>query len=97
MILDLRKFDITGKEMSRRLDEVYITVSKSTIPDDPQSPFVTSGIRLGTPAVTTRGFKEAEMDLIAECVYLTATDFDNSADKIRGMVNDMCAKFPLYE
>jgi len=97
MILDLRKFDITGKEMSRRLDEVYITVSKSTIPDDPQSPFVTSGVRLGTPAVTTRGFKEAEMDIIAECVYLTATDFDGSADKIRGMVNDMCAKFPLYE
>ena len=97
MILDLRKFDITGKEMSRRLDEVYITVSKSTIPDDPQSPFVTSGIRLGTPAVTTRGFKEAEMDIIAECVYLTATDFEASADKIRGMVNEMCAKFPLYE
>ncbi|MCL2445802.1 MAG: serine hydroxymethyltransferase [Oscillospiraceae bacterium] len=97
MILDLRKFDITGKEMSRRLDEVYITVSKSTIPDDPQSPFVTSGIRLGTPAVTTRGFKEAEMDIIAECVYLTATDFEASADKIRGMVNAMCAKYPLYE
>jgi len=97
MILDLRKFDLTGKEMSRRLDEVYITVSKSTVPDDPQSPFVTSGVRLGTPAVTTRGFKEAEMDIIAECVYLTATDFDGSADKIRGMVNDMCAKYPLYE
>jgi len=97
MIVDLRKFDVTGKEMSRRLDEVYITVSKSTIPDDPQSPFVTSGVRLGTPAVTTRGFKEAEMDIIAECVYLTATDFEGSADKIRGMVNAMCAKYPLYE
>ena len=96
MILDLRSFDITGKELSRRLDEVYITASKSTIPNDPQSPFVTSGIRLGTPAVTTRGFGEAEMDVIAECVVLAASDFEGSADGIRARVNEMCGKYPVY-
>ena len=97
MIIDLRSLNITGKELSRRLDEVYITASKSTIPDDPQSPFVTSGIRLGTPAVTTRGFKEPEMDIIAQCIHLAATDFDGSADAIRATVNDMCGKYPIYE
>ena len=97
MLLDLRSFDLTGKELSRRLDEVYITASKSTIPDDPRSPFVTSGLRLGTPAVTSRGFKEPEMEQIAEAVYLTITDFEASADAIRSMVNAMCAKYPLYE
>ena len=97
MLLDLRSFDLTGKELSRRLDEVYITASKSTIPDDPRSPFVTSGLRLGTPAVTSRGFGCAEMEQIAEAVYLTITDFEASADAIRASVNAMCAKYPLYE
>jgi len=97
MILDLRTFGITGKDFSRMLDEVYITVSKSTIPDDPTSPFVTSGIRLGTPAVTSRGFKETEMDIIADCVHLAATDFEGSADVIRARVNEMCGKHKLYE
>jgi len=97
MILDLRSFGVTGKELSNRLDEVYITVSKSTIPDDPRSPFVTSGIRVGTPAVTSRGFGIAEMDLIAEAIYLTIMDFEGSADAVRAIVNEMCGKFPLYE
>jgi len=97
MLLDLRPLGLTGKELSRRLDEVYITVSKSTIPDDPETPFVTSGIRVGTPAVTSRGFGCAEMDLIAEAIYLAATDFEGSADAIRESVNAMCAKYPLYE
>jgi glycine hydroxymethyltransferase len=97
MLLDLRSFSLTGKELSRRLDEVYITVSKSTIPDDPEKPFVTSGIRVGTPAVTSRGFGCAEMDLIADAIYLAITDFEGSADAIRESVNGMCAKYRLYE
>ena len=97
ILLDLRKFDITGKELEKKLDEVYITVNKNAIPNDPQSTFVTSGIRIGTPAVTTRGFVEEDMEKIAEFIYLTCTDFDNKADYIRNSVNELCAKYPLYE
>lgn len=97
MLLDLRKQNITGKEMQNKLDEVYITANKNTIPNDPQSPFVTSGLRVGTPAVTTRGFGSAEMKLIAKWMYDVATDFDASADRVRAEVNELCSKFPLYE
>lgn len=97
MLVDLRSLNITGKELEHRLDEVYITANKNSIPNDPQSPFVTSGVRLGTPAVTSRGFDEADMEKIAEFIYLAATDFENSADKIRDGVNEICNKHPLYE
>ena len=97
MLVDLRPFDITGKELEHRLDEVYITVNKNAIPIDPQKPFVTSGLRIGTPAVTTRGLKEEEMEKIAEYIYLAAKDFDNKADFIREGVTEICTKYPLYE
>ena len=97
MLIDLRNLGVTGKELERRLDEVYITVNKNAVPNDPESPFVTSGIRVGTPATTTRGFKEAEMKLIANWIYKAAVDFENSADTIRSEVSELCAKFPLYE
>lgn len=97
MLVDLRPFKITGKELERRLDEVYITVNKNAIPNDPEKPFVTSGVRIGTPAVTSRGMKEEDMEKIAEYIYLTASDFDNKADSIREGVNTLCAKYPLYE
>jgi len=97
MLLDLRSLGITGKELERRLDEVYITVNKNAIPNDPQKPFVTSGIRVGTPAVTSRGFREPEMDRIAEAIHLAATDFEARADDIRASVNEMCGKYRLYE
>ena len=96
MLVDLRPFSITGKELEHRLDEVYITVNKNAIPNDPEKPFGTSGIRVGTPAVTTRGLGVAEMDQIAECMYLTATQFDK-ADEIREMVTAICKQYPLYE
>ncbi|MDE6133190.1 MAG: serine hydroxymethyltransferase, partial [Oscillospiraceae bacterium] len=95
--VDLRPFDITGKELERRLDEVYITVNKNAIPNDPQSPFITSGVRIGTPAVTSRGLGVDDMVKIAEYIYLTAKDFENKADEIRAGVNEICAKYPLYE
>jgi len=97
VLVDLRKFGITGKEMEKRLDSVYITANKNAIPNDPANRFVTSGIRLGTPAATSRGFKEQDMKVVADLVYLAATDFENSADKIRETVNALCAKYPLYE
>ncbi len=97
MLVDLRPFDITGKELEKKLDEVYITVNKNAIPNDPQSPFVTSGVRIGTPAVTTRGLKEEDMEIIAECIFLTASDFDGRADEIRSKVTAICEKYPLYE
>ncbi|MBQ9383669.1 MAG: serine hydroxymethyltransferase [Ruminiclostridium sp.] len=97
MLVDLRPFSITGKELETKLDEVYITVNKNAIPNDPQKPAFTSGVRIGTPAVTTRGLKEEDMKVIGECIYLTAKDFDNSKEKIRGMVTDICKKYPLYE
>lgn len=96
MLLDLRGTDVTGKELQSRLDEVYITANKNTVPNEPLSPFVTSGVRLGTPAVTTRGFGEAEMKQIADWITLAVRDFDNSADEIRAGVAAMCEKFPLY-
>lgn len=96
MLVDLRPFDITGKELEHRLDEVYITVNKNAIPNDPQSPFVTSGVRIGTPAVTSRGLNVEDMDKIAEFIYLTAKDFDNKADEIRTGITDLCSKYPLY-
>ena len=97
MLVDLRPFDITGKELEHRLDEVYITVNKNAIPNDPQSPFITSGVRIGTPAVTSRGLGVDDMDKIAEYIYLTAKDFEGKADEIRAGVNEICAKYPLYE
>lgn len=97
ILLDLRNFDVTGKELEHRLDEVYITANKNAIPNDPQSPFVTSGIRVGTPAITSRGLKPCDMEVIADCIYMAATDFDNKADEIRTRINELCAKYPLYE
>ena len=97
MLLNLTGFDITGKELEKRLDEVHITVNKNAIPNDPQSPFITSGIRIGTPAVTSRGFKEPEMLKIAEWIYDTVVDFDNSKDRISKEVQELCEKFPIYE
>lgn len=96
MLVDLQSFQITGKLLENRLDEVYITVNKNAVPNDPQSPFVTSGIRIGTPAVTTRGLVESDMETIAECIYLTATDFENSVDTIKKTVSALCEKYPLY-
>jgi len=97
MLVDLRSMGVTGKEMSHRLDEVYITANKNAIPNDPEKPFVTSGIRLGTAAVTRRGLKEADMDKIAEYIWLTGTDFENKADEIRKGVTEICDRYPLYE
>ncbi len=87
---------MTGKELERRLDEVQITANKNTVPNEQRSPFVTSGVRLGTPAVTTRGLGVAEMDKIAEFITLALNDFEGSADLIREGVNDICTRFPLY-
>lgn len=97
MLVDLRSLEITGKELEHRLDDVYITVNKNSIPNDPQKPFVTSGIRIGTAAVTSRGLKVEDMDKIAEYIYLAATDFEAKADYIRAGVNEICKKYPLYE
>ncbi len=97
MLLDLRDTGITGKELEHRLDEVYITANKNTIPNEPLSPFVTSGLRIGTPAVTTRGLNTADMDVIAECIALTISDFENSADAIREKVTALLKAYPLYE
>ena len=96
LLVDLRSAGITGKELEHRLDEVYITANKNAIPNDPQKPFVTSGVRLGTPAVTTRGLDCADMDRVAEYIALAATDFDAKADYIREGVNEICARHPLY-
>ena len=97
MLVDLRSVGVTGREMEKRLDQVYITVNKNTIPNDPEKPTITSGIRVGTPAATTRGFKEPEMGEIARLMYLAATDFDSKADCIRSRVEELCDRFPLYE
>ncbi len=97
MLADLRSSGITGKELEHRLDEVYITVNKNAIPNDPEKPFVTSGVRIGTPAVTTRGMKEEECRLIAQLIARTAHDFENSADEIREAVIDLGNRFPLYQ
>ena len=97
MLIDLRSMNLTGKEFEHRLDDVHITVNKNAIPDDPQSPFITSGVRVGTPALTTRGMKESEMKKIAHLFALTARDFENSADAVRAEVAKLCQQFPLYE
>ncbi len=97
MLLDLTESEVTGKELEHRLDEVYITANKNTVPNEKRSPFVTSGIRIGTPAVTTRGLGVEEMDKIAEYITLALNDFENSKDKIRDGVNKICEKFPLYK
>ncbi|MBQ6866008.1 MAG: serine hydroxymethyltransferase [Clostridia bacterium] len=96
MLLDLIGLDVTGKELQNRLDEVYITVNKNTVPGEPRSPFVTSGIRIGTPAVTTRGLKEADMEKLAELIDLAIRDFDNQKEYIRGEVVKLTEKYPIY-
>ncbi len=96
MLLKLTNFNITGKELEHRLDEVHITANKNTIPNDPNSPFVTSGLRIGTPAVTARGFKEDEMLLIADWIKDIIVDFDNNKERITAEVQALCKKFPIY-
>ena len=96
MLLDLRPFKITGRELEVRLDEVHITVNKNAIPNDPEKPTVTSGVRIGTPAVTSRGMKEAEMKKIGHLIAMTAADFEKNADAVRAEVADLCRRFPLY-
>lgn len=97
ILVDLRSLGVTGKELEHRLDEVYITANKNSVPNDPEKPFVTSGIRLGTAAVTSRGLNEQDMDTIADFVYRCAVDFEGSADDIRRGVCDICRRYPLYE
>ena len=97
MLVDLRNMDISGKELQNRCDEVYLTLNKNTVPNDPRSPFVTSGVRIGTPAVTSRGLVESDMEKIAGLIWLTATDFENKADYIRSEVTKICERYPLYE
>ncbi len=96
MLVDLRPFNITGKELEKRLDTVYITVNKNAIPNDPEKFFITSGIRIGTAAATSRGLVEEDMVKIAELIHLTATDYENSADYIREQVGKICEKYPIY-
>ena len=95
-LVDLRPFGVTGKEFEKRLDEVYITVNKNAIPNDPEKPFVTSGVRVGTAAATTRGFVEEDFRLIAKLFKLVATEFEEKADYIRAEVTKLCDKYPLY-
>lgn len=97
ILVDLQNMNITGKEMQNRLDEVYITVNKNTVPNDPASPFVTSGIRVGTPAITTRGMIEEDMVKIAHLMKMTITDFETKADEIRKEVDAICGKYPIYQ
>lgn len=97
MLVDLRGMEISGKELQNRCDQVYITLNKNAVPGDPRSPFVTSGVRIGTPAVTSRGLKEEDMAKVAECIWLTATDFENKADYIRAEVTKICEKYPIYK
>jgi glycine hydroxymethyltransferase len=97
MLLDLRPFKITGKELEKRLDECYITVNKNAIPNDPEKPFVTSGVRIGTPAVTSRGLKEEDMVMLGKLIKLCATEFEEKADYIRAEVTKICEKYPIYE
>ncbi len=97
ILLDLRDEGITGKQLEHNLDEVYITVNKNAIPNEPLSPFITSGIRIGTPAVTTRGLKEADMDVVADCITMAIRDFEGSADTIRAKVTALLEKYPLYQ
>ena len=96
MLLKLVKFGVTGKELEARLDAVHITANKNTIPNDPQSPFITSGLRIGTPAVTSRGFKEGEMVKIAEWIHDVITDYEGNKDKVSSAVQELCSHFPIY-
>ena len=96
MLLKLIKEGITGKELEHRLDEVHITANKNTVPNDPQSPFITSGLRLGTPAVTTRGFKKEEMKKIAHWIRLIVDDFEANKETVSKQVTELCEKFPIY-
>ena len=96
MLVDLRPMGITGKEFEARLDSVHITVNKNAIPNDPEKPFVTSGVRVGTPAVTTRGLNTEDMKTIAHLFALTAKDYENSAPAVRAAVAELCKKYPLY-
>ena len=97
MLIDLRGMEVSGKELQNRCDEVYITLNKNTVPNEPRSPFVTSGVRIGTPAITTRGLKEEDMPKIARCIWLAATDFENKADYIRSEVTKLCERYPIYQ
>ena len=97
LLLDLCNSDLTGKDLEHRLDEVYITVNKNTVPNEPRSPFVTSGIRMGTAAVTTRGLDERDMDQIAEFITMVMEDFEGNAEKVRAGVTEICQRYPLYE
>lgn len=97
LLLDLTNFDITGKELQARCDNVYITLNKNAIPNDPRSPFVTSGVRIGTAAITSRGMKEEDMEIIADLIYQTVTDYGNNIDNIREKVVTLCNKYPIYE
>ena len=96
MLVDLRNMGVTGKAAEKLLDAANITCNKNTIPNDPEKPFVTSGIRLGTPAVTTRGMKEADMDTIAEAIYLVVKDVEGNKDKALALVKELTDKYPLY-
>lgn len=96
-LLDLRGTGVTGKELEARLDEVHITLNKNTVPNEPLSPFVTSGVRIGTPAATTRGLNTNDFDKIAEYISFAVTDFENKKDYILDGVAEICAKYPLYE
>lgn len=96
MLVDLRNMDISGKELQNRCDTAYITLNKNTVPNDPRSPFVTSGVRIGTPAVTTRGLVEEDMKKIAELIHLIATDYEAKADYVRAEVTEICSKHPIY-
>ena len=97
MLLDLRGLELTGKELEHRLDEVHITANKNTVPNEPRSPFITSGVRIGTPAVTSRGFKEPEMELIAGWIADVVNDFENQKERITAEVIALCEKFPIYQ
>jgi glycine hydroxymethyltransferase len=97
MLVDLRPMGVTGKEFEARLDSVHITANKNAIPNDPEKPFVTSGIRVGTPAVTSRGLNEDDMRTLAHLLALTAKDYENSAEKVRAEVAALCKKYPLYQ
>ena len=98
MLVDLTNFsDVSGKDMQNRCDEVNITLNKNSIPREPRSPFVTSGVRIGTPAVTTRGFKEEDMAVIADCLYKVVSDFEGTKEEVRAQVSALTKKYPIYE
>jgi len=97
MLADLRPMQITGKELQSRCDANHMTLNKNAIPGDPEKPAITSGVRIGTAAVTTRGLGEAEMKKIAHCIALTARDFEGTAAEVRATVAEMCEQFPLYK